>query len=253
MEKLNGMTCGFADIHNHLLYGVDDGAENEEQMRKIFDAAYADGVRTICATPHYHPGYFGDNTEAASAAFDKLRTYASRYPDLKLCLGNELRYDRGFAEWIKSGACLSLNGSSYVLVDFLGNDEAEYIVDSTLRVLNAGYTPILAHAERYESFHRDMREIERLRSCGVVIQIDAQSPFGGWGAGVKRRSRRILLAGLADVVASDAHNTSGRPPLLSVCYDYVKNNCGRETAERLFKINPTEILTDLEIRKEDEL
>ena len=243
----------FCDIHIHLLCGVDDGAEDEKQMQKMLDAAYADGVRTICATPHYHPGYFGDNTEAVDIAFRRLKEYAVKYPDLALCLGNELRYGRGFDEWIKSGACRSLNGSRYVLIDFLEHDDADYIVDSTLRVLNAGYTPILAHAERYESFHRDMREIEYLRSCGVVIQVDSASPFGGWGADSKIRSRRIIKARLADLVASDAHDTVRRPPNLSGCYEYVKDKCGRAYADSLFIQTPQTILADLAIRKDDEL
>lgn len=40
----------YTDLHIHLLCGVDDRAKNEEQMREIVDAAYADGTRAICAT-----------------------------------------------------------------------------------------------------------------------------------------------------------------------------------------------------------
>lgn len=234
----------------HLLYGVDDGAETEEQMQKILDAAYADGTRVICATPHFHPGYFGDNTEAVKEAYEKLKAYAVKYPDLTLCLGSELRYGRGVDEWIKSGACRTINGTQYVLLDFLEYDDADFIVGATLKVFNAGYTPILAHAERYDSFHRDMREIEYLRSCGVLIQVDSTSPFGGWGAGSKRRSRRIIEARLADVVASDAHNTSSRPPEMSECYNYISEKCGSEYAGRLCLSNPMEILSDIDMRKD---
>ena len=243
----------FCDIHTHLLYGVDDGAENEEQMKKILDEAYSDGTRTICATPHFHPGFFGENTAAVNVAFEKLKAYAARYPDLKLCLGNELRYSLSCGEWLQSGACRTINGTQYVLVDFLEYDDADFIVEATLKVFNSGYTPILAHAERYESFSRDMREIEYLRSCGAIIQVDAGSPFGGWGRGSKIRSRRIIEAQLADIVASDAHNTMSRPPILSGCYEYVRDKCGREYADSLFIQNPQLILADLEIRKDDEL
>lgn len=37
----------FADLHIHLLYGSDDGAKDEERMREILDAAYADGTRVV--------------------------------------------------------------------------------------------------------------------------------------------------------------------------------------------------------------
>ncbi len=45
----------YADMHCHMLYGVDDGAQDRETSRAVLDAAYADGTRTICFTPHCHP------------------------------------------------------------------------------------------------------------------------------------------------------------------------------------------------------
>lgn len=47
-----------ADIHIHLLFGVDDGAKDEDEMHAILDAAYQAGTRVLCCTPHFHPGYF---------------------------------------------------------------------------------------------------------------------------------------------------------------------------------------------------
>lgn len=240
----------YVDIHMHLLYGADDGAKTEQQMQELLDEAYADGTRVICATPHFHPGYFGDNRNAIEDAFTKLKLYAKKYNGLQLCLGNELRYSSNCFDWLGKGNCLTLNGSRYILVDFLESDDAEYIVNSVLRLLNAGYIPVLAHAERYENFHRDMREIMKLQECGVVIQIDAQSPFDGWGRGSKQRSRRIIENYLADVIASDAHNTLDRPPQMSACYDYVVNKCGEEYARQIFLKNPIDILNDSDIRKE---
>lgn len=240
----------FADIHIHLLCGVDDGAESEAQMQEMLDAAYADGTRIICATPHFHLGYFGDNRSAVDEAFTKLEKYARKYKDLELCLGNELRYSPNCFDWLKSGICRTVNGSRYLMVDFLESDSAEYIVESVLNLLNAGYTPILAHAERYEGFHRDFREICYLKECGVLIQVDAQSPFGGWGRGSKQRSIKILNNYLADLVASDAHNVYDRPPQLSRCYKYVADKCGEDYAERIFRINQLKVLSDSNIGKD---
>lgn len=240
----------FADLHIHLLYGVDDGAEDESTMQKMLDAAYAGGTRVICATPHFHPGFFGDNREAADIAFTKLLQYAKKYSDLKLFFGNELRYSQSCLDWLNSEACKTLNGGRCVLLDFAENADAELIVTSALKLLNAGYAPILAHAERYEKFHRDMREICRLHDCGALIQIDGQSPFGGWGRGSKKRSRKIIKNCLADIIASDAHNVSDRPPQLDRCYGYVRNKCGEEYAEQIFWKNPMAVLSNSNIGKE---
>lgn len=240
----------FADIHIHLLYGADDGAKDEKQMQDILDSAYADGARTICATPHFHPGYFGNNISAAEAAFTKLRQYAKKYNDLKLYLGNELRYSPNCLEWLESGDCKTINGSRYVLVDFAENVDADYIVESAHKLLNAGYIPVLAHAERYEKIHRDMREINQLQECGVLIQVDAQSPFGGWGKGSKKRSRALIERYFADIIASDGHDTYERPPQMSACYEYVVNKCGEKYAKKVFLENPLAIVNDSDLGKE---
>ena len=46
----------FADIPFHGLWGVDDGPETEAEMYQLLDAAYAEGTRWLCVTPHFHPG-----------------------------------------------------------------------------------------------------------------------------------------------------------------------------------------------------
>lgn len=240
----------FADIHIHLLCGADDGAKDEELMQNMLDSAYSDGTRFICATPHFHPGYFGDNAPAVEIAFTKLQQYANKYSDLTLCLGNELRYSPSCFAWLSSGDCKTINNSRYLLVDFDEDDGAEYIVSSMLKLVNAGYVPVLAHAERYEKFHSDMREIKQLQECGALIQIDAQSPFGGWGKKAKKRSKMLVEHYFADIIASDAHDVLVRPPIMSACYNYVVDKCGERYAKKIFYENPRDVLNDSDLGKE---
>ncbi|MFR5854611.1 MAG: CpsB/CapC family capsule biosynthesis tyrosine phosphatase [Lachnospiraceae bacterium] len=41
----------FADVHSHFVYGVDDGAKTQEEMKAMLDAAWQDDVTTLVATP----------------------------------------------------------------------------------------------------------------------------------------------------------------------------------------------------------
>ena len=233
----------FADIHNHILFGVDDGARTENEMYRMLDASYADGVRYLCFTPHYHPGYFGEHSAQIVVSFELAKRYVQRvYPDMMLYLGNELRYAYSFTEWLEQGSCRTLNDTMYVLVDFLYPERPETILDAMLRVLNAGYTPVLAHVERYEKFHRDLREIDRLKDWGVILQVDAQSPIGGLGHGSKVRARRLLEAGAADLIASDAHDLTRRPPQLRACFEFISRKYGEDYAQHLFWEEPMRIL-----------
>lgn len=42
---------GFSDIHSHFLYDIDDGAKTREDMEAMLDAANADGIASLFATP----------------------------------------------------------------------------------------------------------------------------------------------------------------------------------------------------------
>lgn len=105
----------YTDFHIHALFGVDDGAKTEAEMHAMVDASYADGVRTLCVTPHYHPSYFGDNQSKIDSAYAALVDYVRQcYPTMQLCLGNELRYSMNCISWLNNGQCRTLNGTQYV-------------------------------------------------------------------------------------------------------------------------------------------
>lgn len=231
----------FADIHIHALYGSDDGPKTEQQMQELVDAAYADGTRVLCLTPHYHPGYFGENRDASQQAFEALTAYArEKYPDLELYLGNELRYSRGCGEWLETGACRTLNRTDHVLVDFYHDEPQKNIVRALERLMNAGYTPVLAHVERYREISTaTARELARK---GIWLQIDVQSLFGGYGLGAQLRAKALLKAGLVDIVSSDAHDLSRRRPELSKGYQYVTRKYGEEYANAVFYENAVGLL-----------
>ena len=135
-----------------------------------------------------------------------------------------------------------LNNTKYLLVDFLYSEPADHILKAMVQILNHGYTPVLAHAERYEDFQMSLYEVELVRSWGVIIQIDAQSILGGLGHGAKRRSRRILKMQMADLVASDAHDLKLRPPLLRECCDFIEQRYGKTYAKSLLLETPLRIL-----------
>ncbi len=241
----------YCDLHLHILPGVDDGASSPEESRAMLERAYASGVRLLCATPHYHPGYFGNKQKEAAQAFEELKSYAAgAYPDLTLTLGAELRWGPQALEWLESGACPGLNGTSYVLVDFLENTPAEVILTAIRVCMNAGYRAVLAHAERYSAFHRDHRELHELIDLGAVIQLDAGSLFGEWGRAARIRARRLLSFYLADCVASDAHNTTDRAGSLAQADALITKLCGASYARTLLLDNPSAILHGAEIRKE---
>ena len=232
-----------------MLFGVDDGARDAGTMRSMLDMAYRDGTRAICFTPHYHPGYYGENGAQAEAAFAEAQTYAAECcPNLKLSLGNELHYDVGVPEWLRDGRARTLCGSRYALVDFRFGESAYTIDRAMAQILSLGYTPVLAHVERYRDLHGKLRAVESMMTRGVLMQLDAQSVLGDFGIGARHMARAMLKRGMADLVCSDGHDTADRPPLLTGCRQMIEKKYGEEYAETLFWRNPGLIWDDRTVR-----
>ena len=64
------------DIHCHILYGVDDGAEDEQTGRAILDRMAAMGVTDVITTPHFRRHMFAYPKEQIENAFLALASYA---------------------------------------------------------------------------------------------------------------------------------------------------------------------------------
>ena len=55
---------GFTDIHHHIVYGLDDGAQTASDALNMLRAAYKDGSRVVLGTTHISPGVQRFDTEA---------------------------------------------------------------------------------------------------------------------------------------------------------------------------------------------
>ena len=236
------------DMHCHVIWGVDDGASSREESESLLKTMYEDGVSVICLTPHFMPSHFGMNQDRVLQRFSELKEYVKeKIPGLRLALGNELRYDPISMRALESGMCRTLNGTRYVLVDFSAEESGDVIERALFSLMNAGYWPVLAHAERYGRLKPMEDRIRRLRAEQVVLQVDAESFSGEWGFGAKKRSRMLLKRELIDLVASDTHDLKERCPKLSEIYRLVEKEKGSQFADRVLRVNPLRILCGKEV------
>lgn len=232
----------FSDIHSHILYGTDDGPKTREDMFKMVDTAYRNGIRLICATPHFHPGFFGDNRNSTEHAFDVLAEYCNdKYPDVQLFLGNELYYMNESVSWLRSGVCRTMGKTRHVLVEFDVMSSEDAIAEAVDRLLNAGFVPIIAHAERYSRL--SLGRLWALRQNGALVQVNAQS-FKNHPLmlGLKKRLKMMLSEEFVDFVSTDAHGLVRRVPDMNYAYEYLINKYGKETAKNLCYTNAMQLL-----------
>ncbi len=226
----------FSDIHTHILYGTDDGAKTFDDTKAMIKFAYDEGTRLICLTPHFFPAFFGDNHEQSEEAFSVLKCFCEKhYPDLELVLGNELGYKHDSIIWLQGGLCRPMGDTNYLLVEFLVDDSEDQIAEGVYRLQNAGYAPIIAHAERYKKLTFD--RIWSFRENGVLIQINADSVLKTKGLFGDKRTKKLIKKGYVDFVSSDAHNIERRPPRMKDSYEFFAKEYGEEYAKKVYRKN----------------
>ena len=112
-----------------------------------------------------------------------------------------------------------------------------------------GYTPILAHVERYSLIMENPNIIYDCINEGAVIQVNASSVLGKHGKEMKRVADILLDNNMVHIIASDAHGSERRRPQLKEAYDFIKNKYSKEIADNLFQNNQSLIISNKDIIK----
>jgi protein-tyrosine phosphatase len=228
-----------------MIPGVDDGARNVKMMEQMIDASYESGVRVICMTPHHNPEYFECPMEAILEGYTAAVSYAeSKYPDMRVFLGQEIYCHHDSVNELLSGECLSLNNTRNVLLEFGPFDDKSAIYSGVTRFLTSGFIPVIAHVERYSAMRSAKKEIAELRGMGARVQVNAASVIGKRGFFVKRFVMSLIKKGLVDVVADDSHDLDLKRPCLGEAFKVISDKFGSEVAECLFCKNPIRVLSN---------
>lgn len=240
------MTDGFVDIHTHILPDVDDGPKDVLEAIELARMAWEDGTRVLFLTPHYRGAYKKNTPAWLRECLSLFRQMLQQsLPQMRLYLGNEAHYETQLPQLLESGRVLPLGDSHYVLLEFPYNALRSQILEGTSETLRSGFTPVIAHAERYDIFRRDAGLVDVVTDMGALIQLNAQSVMGDQGYAVKRYCHRLLKQRKVHFIASDAHDVKRRPPLLQKCWRHVCSKYSQEYADTLFRDNAQNILVDL--------
>ena len=231
------------DLHCHLLPGIDDGAPDVATALAMARMALADGIQHLACTPHIVPGVYNnsgpDIAARVTAMAERLETEGLA---LTLWPGADVHVDPGLVGQLQSGAVPTLGGSRYFLLEPPHNVAPPRLPELVQELIKAGFVPIITHPERLTWIESQYELILRLVRSGALIQLTAGSITGGFGKRPQYWSERMLDEGIVDIIASDAHNTSGRPPILSVARAAAARRLGEAEAIELVYNRPARVL-----------
>lgn len=237
------------DIHSHILPKVDDGAKDMRETERMLSRAVRQGIRAIIATPHYDAGAGKEKYIKCRNSYEKVRKHIEECElPIKLYLGNEIFYSESIIDELQQGYIHTMNETRYVLVEFPLYVDYDYIERALRNIQNAGYWPILAHAERYESL-RNIEKIRTLVEMGIYIQINQGSLINKKRFLVRSFCLKLMKAGLVHLLATDCHDSKQRRPEFKECFEYLDKKIGKSYRVLISEENPEKIIEGEKIRE----
>lgn len=192
----SGVLRGFTDYHCHLLPGVDDGVQKEEDTRQLLSMMEQQGVANVWFTPHV------------------MEDVPNRPEGLRKVFG-DFQYDGGIRLHLSAENMLDSDFSmerakelphidNHVLVE-TSYFTAPYNFHGVLKqIMSAGTFPMLAHPCRYQ--YMEQSDYEELREMGVHFQLNVPALCGLYGATAEKKARWLLKNGYYEVTGTDTHS-----------------------------------------------
>jgi protein-tyrosine phosphatase len=200
---------GPVDAHCHILPGMDDGPRDERGALAIARLLAEMGVSTVVATPHVISDVYQNTTASILEAVERLRRLLfSSGIALDVVPGAEYYAEAAFLSLVDRRDLLSFGAERHVLFESPVEQAPMILEEIGFRLLSAGYTPLLAHAERYRFLQRDRALAEHLRRLGFRFQVNHPSFHLPRTSQRGEMARWLYLRGFVDVLGTDMHRAT---------------------------------------------
>ena len=197
---------GELDAHCHLLPGIDDGPPNDREALAIARSLLEMGVRTVVATPHVISDVYPNSTDVILEGVSRMRRLLSDSGlALEVLAGAEYYAENDLLDLVAKDDLLAFGPEKYVLFESPVEHQPMVLEEVVFNLKSAGYTPLLAHVERYRYLQTDHDLVERLRRLGVCFQVNHPSFLLPKTSHRGEMARWLYTRGFVDLLGTDLH------------------------------------------------
>lgn len=194
------------DIHCHILPGIDDGSPDAATSVRLVERMQSWGIERIYASPHVTKERFENTPDTIAASYRELRSALDQSGN-GITVGHhaEYRLDDFSLGFFDLGEIMSL-GDRYVMFENPFVSEAWFIDNVIFDLQVKGFTPILAHPERYSYYISNRERYRRLHDAGAKFQINVLSLAGAYGKEQRHTAEYLIGQQMVDFIGTDLHN-----------------------------------------------
>lgn len=213
------------DLHCHILPGIDDGAKNLDTALALLKAEKSQGVDSVVFTPHYKIDEtdLNDFIQSRNRSLSLL-TSTNEFTDIGISykIGAEVYFSLKLLDIELQSLCFG--DTDYILIELPVKSKPYGLMEAFTDIINRGYTPIIAHVERYPYFTENPVLLYDLVASGCLAQINA-------GTLIKKGNmtgivEKYLKWELVHLVCSDCHSIEHRPPNIKKAFDILEKKLG---------------------------
>ncbi|POY34919.1 histidinol phosphatase [Solitalea longa] len=195
------------DIHSHLIPGIDDGSPDLPTTVNYLTELHALGYKHIITTPHVMMDMYPNTRDTILKGRDEVRAAIENMDiDITFDAAAEYFIDEQFLELLKNDELLCFGKERYVLFEMSFMQESLLIERVIFELKTKGYTPLLAHPERYNYYLQSHERLIRFKELGCKLQLNLNSVTGYYGLKQKALGLRLLTEELIDFVGTDMHH-----------------------------------------------
>jgi protein-tyrosine phosphatase len=234
---------GRVDLHNHILFGIDDGAVDLAESLALARELTAAGYSDVATTPHAKPpemdpsdGVVSERLAALQAALDEQKI------PLKLHPGRENHLTPQFVAAAEQGQTRPLGNGPYVLVELPFQTIVPGFRDILFKLMLHKIRPILAHPERCAQFVDRPDAAREAFDAGALFQIELGSLANIYGPPARKCAQTLLDDAMVAVAATDAHHLRATQLILANGFKALQKSIGATKLQLLTEENPGRVL-----------
>jgi protein-tyrosine phosphatase len=229
------------DLHTHILWDWDDGPDDRAQALAMCRIAEKDGVKAIALTPHvYRLSRYGDDLNILRQRMVEFADAMAKVP-IDFHWGAEVFVHPEIVASIEKHG-FTLDATNYVFLEFPADTVPPGTGNLVYGLMAKGYVPIISHPERNRGFMERPEVLFDLVTMGCIAQVTAMSLTGGFGRETRSAAGLFLEHNLVHIIASDAHSSLLRPPVLSGAVEAARKIVGERKALAMVTEIPRAIL-----------
>lgn len=242
------------DFHSHILPNVDDGSSSFEMSLEMINNSIQEGVKSICATPHFISGEYEIQKEEYIKKITALQEHFKN-KGINICSGLELYINPDLPRLFHEDKLWGLNNSRYVLVELPMRDFPIYTEKVFYDLRLQGLIPILAHPERNFGIMKNLDLLINLIEQGNLAQMNAGSLIGSYGKDIKLFAEKLVEMNLIHVLGSDGHNNKNRITRIKKGFEIIDSINSKlsawivENESRILEDEEVDVLEIKEVKK----